>query len=273
MTNLVLPKGILFDFDGIIVHSREINGWDSHIAANILRALQLGSDNTELTIERIATDLVNATRAVSHWCNATSLETHPHELADEMWIEYLTVNWPRELRDRLRPRAREIVCQISQLRYERTYRDGTRELLSYLADLGIGMAIVSNTPCGEVTRNYLREEDLSHFFQTEIYSNEVGLRKPNPDILLLGVDALSLNPNQTWFVGDRLDRDTACGVRAGVAKTVLMESSDTSLYPYELSLRPDIVVADPYELLALIQSLTDGLLDVSKDGAQQRPVG
>src|SRR5690554_6085617 len=120
MKNLELPQGILFDFDGIIVHSQERAGWNKVIAEEIAITLELNTNISALTIETIATDLWNATRAVSYWANSTSLESHPKELADEMWIEYLTVNWPAELRESLYPRAKEIVCRISNLRYERT---------------------------------------------------------------------------------------------------------------------------------------------------------
>ena len=253
MTISVLPQGILFDFDGIIIHTREIPDWNHHIAQRIASSLEGLRGAEQPTAENIAVDLVNTCRAVSHWANSTSLETHPHELPDEKWIEYLTVDWPLEFREQMYRDARKIVCQISANRYERVLREGIAELLEYLSKRGIPMAIVSNTPCGEVTRVFLRDAGLSHYFRAEIYSDEVGLRKPNPDIIQIGAKALALEPDQTWFVGDRLDRDITCGFRAGVAKTVLMESNDTSLYPYELSVVPDIEVKNPQELLKVLQ--------------------
>jgi putative hydrolase of the HAD superfamily len=53
----------------------------------------------------------------------------------------------------------------------------------------------------------LREYGIRHLFKGIIESSVVGIRKPNPTLFRLGVDALELNPQEVLVVGDSLRKD------------------------------------------------------------------
>ena len=53
----------------------------------------------------------------------------------------------------------------------------------------------------------LRDYDIRHLFKGIIESAVVGVRKPNPTLFRLGVDALELEPEQVLVVGDSLRKD------------------------------------------------------------------
>lgn len=61
----------------------------------------------------------------------------------------------------------------------------------------------------------LREFSLDGIFSSVIESAVVGIRKPNPQIFTLGVEALGLQPDQTTVVGDSYDKDIVPGKQAG----------------------------------------------------------
>ena len=67
------------------------------------------------------------------------------------------------------------------------------------------MMLVSNFYCNidEVLRSY----GIRHLFKGIIESAVVGIRKPNPTLFRLGVDALELNPEEVLVVGDSLRKD------------------------------------------------------------------
>ncbi len=67
------------------------------------------------------------------------------------------------------------------------------------------MMLVSNFygNIDEVLRNY----GIRHLFKGIIESAVVGIRKPNPTLFRLGVDALELNPEEVLVVGDSLRKD------------------------------------------------------------------
>lgn len=53
----------------------------------------------------------------------------------------------------------------------------------------------------------LRDYGIRHLFKGIIESAVVGVRKPNPTLFRLGVDALELEPEQVLVVGDSLRKD------------------------------------------------------------------
>ena len=53
----------------------------------------------------------------------------------------------------------------------------------------------------------LSDFDLRRYFQAIIESAVVGVRKPDPRIFQLGVDALGLKPSQVLVIGDSLRKD------------------------------------------------------------------
>ena len=53
----------------------------------------------------------------------------------------------------------------------------------------------------------LAEFGLDHLFKDVIESAVVGVRKPDPEIFRLGVNALGLEPQETIMIGDSLDKD------------------------------------------------------------------
>ena len=67
------------------------------------------------------------------------------------------------------------------------------------------MMLVSNF-YGNVD-SVLRAYDLRRYFKGVIESAVVGVRKPNPTLFRLGVDALELEPQQVMVVGDSLRKD------------------------------------------------------------------
>lgn len=61
----------------------------------------------------------------------------------------------------------------------------------------------------------LQEFGFDGIFAEVIESAVVGIRKPDPQIFLLGVDALGMKPEEVTVVGDSLEKDIIPAKRAG----------------------------------------------------------
>ncbi len=61
----------------------------------------------------------------------------------------------------------------------------------------------------------LQEFSFNGIFNSVIESAVVGIRKPNPQIFTLGVEALGIKPDQTTVVGDSYDKDIVPAKQAG----------------------------------------------------------
>ena len=74
-----------------------------------------------------------------------------------------------------------------------------------LEKVRLPMVLVSNF-YGNI-HTVLEEFGLNHLFKDVIESAVVGVRKPDPEIFRLGVQALGLEPQETVMIGDSQDKD------------------------------------------------------------------
>ncbi|MCM0678884.1 HAD family hydrolase, partial [Micromonospora phytophila] len=120
------------------------------------------------------------------------------------------------------------------------------------------MAVVSNTLCGAAHRDFLAAAGLAGLFVAQFYSDEAGVRKPNPELAHRAARAVGVPVGGCWFVGDSLHRDVVCARRAGVGATILMRSPRTDRDGPLPGVVPDAVVEDGHGLVALLERAKDG---------------
>ena len=103
-----------------------------------------------------------------------------------------------------------VVSDLYAITCEETAR--SREVLLQLKQ-SYPMVLVSNFYGNIAT--VLKEFSLDGIFDTIIESAVVGVRKPDPRIFSLGVEALDLNPDEVVVVGDSMDKDIIPAGKAG----------------------------------------------------------
>jgi len=115
---------------------------------------------------------------------------------------------------------------LSSRFYDETLRAlrGRRPLLERLARR-LPLAVASNG-CGN-TRRLLAEAGIEQCFRVVVDSSEVGAWKPDAGILQPAIAALGQPPAKLAMVGDRLDRDVAVALAAGV-RTVWVKAGATA---------------------------------------------
>ena len=124
----------------------------------------------------------------------------------------------------LRPLGRR-GCQDWSYRHNNwTLRPGIAEVLDLATGHGIPLAVVSYTLCGTAHRDFLAKTGVGKLFAAQIYSDEAGVRKPNPQMIWNATDELAVPPDRCWFVGDSRRRDIVCARRADAAAAILMVS-------------------------------------------------
>ena len=98
--------------------------------------------------------------------------------------------------------------------YEATVKETakSREVLLQLKQQ-YPMVLVSNFYGNIAT--VLQEFKLDGIFDTIIESAVVGVRKPDPQIFTLGVEALGMQPDEVVVVGDSMDKDIIPAGKAG----------------------------------------------------------
>ena len=111
--------------------------------------------------------------------------------------------------------AIDILAPIWVGKYEKTYvlSSDTVRLLEQLRGHDVKTGIVSNNR--PEIRGLLEDLGLLEYFDTIVISEEVGLYKPDPRILLYACDALNMRPEETLYVGDH-PFDVVCAHAASV---------------------------------------------------------
>ncbi len=136
--------------------------------------------------------------------------------------------------------------RVLDIVYRQTLRhtDHSREVLRQLAER-CPLVLVSNF-YGNI-RTVLQEFDLDGLFLQVIESAVVGIRKPDPRIFLLGVEALGLRASEVAVVGDSMANDILPARQAG-CKTIWLrgEQWENSMVDETI---PNRIISDLTELL------------------------
>lgn len=100
----------------------------------------------------------------------------------------------------------------------RHYRpfDDVPPCLARLRAAGVPIGIVSNS-AGDYQRRKLTAAGLGSLVPGAVFSGDIGVAKPAPEIFLAGADGLGLAPDHVVYVGDRWATDVVGALSAGLA--------------------------------------------------------
>jgi FMN phosphatase YigB (HAD superfamily) len=235
------PAALLLDFGGVLADAPPQRLAPPEL---VLRLFNL--TRQALSPGEIQRSLTEGAQAYARWRD----EDNPDEMSQaEVWERFVIAGWPPAAQVRVR-------TAIAKLSYDWAWRNnwalrpGIVEALHAYAAAGIPLAVVSNTLCGAAHRDFLAKAGVSGRFGVQIYSDEAGVRKPNPQMIWNATDELGVAPEACWFVGDSRRRDIVCARRADVAQAILMPSERTAQEGDQPE--PDLVVEDGFALRDLL---------------------
>jgi HAD superfamily hydrolase (TIGR01549 family) len=244
----IQPRGLLLDFGGVIAESRPVDRTAPELL-DLLADLTGGA----LARDMLEADFLAGRRAYAQWRDALARTYAPVELTHEQfWGDFVAADWSVAARE-------AVVAQAAELTYlwvdrgERwSLRAGVVDLLDLARQAGIGVAVVSNSLCGAAFRAFLERSGVTDRFALQIYSDEAGIRKPNPAMAQMAAAALGVPLAQTWFVGDQVRRDVLCARRAGVGRVILVPDPFGREQPTDPRCAPDDTVASMVEVHQLL---------------------
>src|SRR5690242_4072362 len=216
------PGALLLDFGGVLADAPPQRTAPPEL---VLRIYNLARGS--LAPGDIQRSLTEGAKAWARWRD----EDWPDELSQaEVWERFVLPGWPPSAQVPVRG-------AVKRLSYDWAWRDqwrlrpGIPEALATATEAAIPLAVVSNTLSGAAHRDFLTKAGVGRLFKAQIYSDEAGVRKPNPQMIWNATDELGVPPEECWFVGDTPRRDMVCARRADVAKAILMRSSRTDTEP------------------------------------------
>ncbi|MHA1621085.1 MAG: HAD family hydrolase [Candidatus Heimdallarchaeaceae archaeon] len=151
---------------------------------------------------------------------------------------------------------------ISRQKFRIVPLNGVIETLQYLKEQGFSLALV--TSASRITTRALKKSfpDIYNKFDCIFTRNDVKFTKPNPDQLLLALEALTVEKDKAAIVGDFIT-DIMAGKNAGIKTVAILgEYPEVNRFPLE-SVEPHIIVNDITEIPnILLQIFHPSLLSV-----------
>lgn len=252
------PRALLLDFGGVIFQTtKRPEGRDEFVARMVVRAKRAGY---VLDAAAARASLDAGITALGHWKHSSSRRLAPREMSHrEVVGDFLAADLPTPIRALLVAEAGEVLEEFNTTLSAHEVRPGIPELLTEAARRGIPLGIVSNAHSGRSHRRLLAEHGLAEAFSVQVYSDEVGMRKPHPRMIELAAQALGVAPHETWYVGDTQDRDVVAGRRAGVAAVILTASKHTERPPFGIAETADAVFPTPEGLYEALRAAAEPL--------------
>jgi putative hydrolase of the HAD superfamily len=193
--NVSLLKGVIFDYGGTIDSAGE------HWSEVIWRGYQHAG--IAVTKESFREAYVYAEREL-----ARTLHILPHHNFHDLLIIKMRIELSKLAEMGLIPAdsIEQGMAEVAQYCYDqaRASIENARPVLEALHSR-YPMVLVSNF-YGNVNA-VLSDFDLDKYFQEIIESAVVGVRKPDPQIFRLGVEALGLKPEEVLVIGDSYRKD------------------------------------------------------------------
>ncbi len=235
---------ILFDMGGTLrsstIPQREAD------KAKIFEMIDLlGGDFDPLEFTQL---LKKRAEAYRDWAEKTNLELNEIE----QWTRWM-------LPDQKSDKVSQLALQLSQLWRDATIKHvvfpESREIVQALFRRGYRLGLVSNTTSSVEVPRLLSELGIAGCFDSVILSCVVGIRKPDPAILLMAADQMGVLPERCAYIGDQPHRDVVSARQAGFAITVILRGQkyNSHLQPGD-SLNPDHTIDNLRELLEIFPS-------------------
>lgn len=230
-------KGIIFDYGGTL-DSRGVH-WSEVIWQGYCRFdEQAGAQKLGLTKEQFREAYVHAERALAKERIIQANDDFYRMMLKKVEIElrYAVEQGMTHASD---SDTLAMAAEVIARHCDDTSRDCVDEAAPMLERIAgkMPLMLVSNF-YGNICA-VLEARGIRHLFKGVIESAVVGVRKPNPAIFRLGVDALEIEPQQTLVVGDSLKKDILPAEAIG-CKTLWLkgkgwtEEEDNATHPSEI---------------------------------------
>ncbi|HEY32676.1 MAG TPA: HAD family hydrolase [Dehalococcoidia bacterium] len=197
------PAGVIFDLGDTVLHLESIN----MISAN-KRLLEFAEGNTDLTAEDVQ-------------LFAEELSREALQVREDSMVEYSIQSFQRLLYGNL-----GISFTIGPYEMEREFWnaaikylpcEGIHDVLDLLDKHRIKTGILSNSGfTGTVLLEELKKHNLAHRFSFLISSIDYVFRKPHKRLFQITVRKMGLEPQDIWFVGDKLEYDIRGAIDSGL---------------------------------------------------------
>ncbi|MHB1830390.1 MAG: HAD family hydrolase [Candidatus Micrarchaeaceae archaeon] len=108
-----------------------------------------------------------------------------------------------------------------------TVRGESKAVIEELRNRGYAIGLVSNTKADNVKR-LMRKSGISQHMGTQIYSHDVGYRKPGKEIFDIALKDIAARADESAYIGDQIEKDIKGAALAGFAVKILISNAQVT---------------------------------------------
>lgn len=210
-------EAVVFDYGGVLADVLEPADGFLRMGEFVRELIPMA----DLTARDISEDIEEAWSAYDGWKRLQTRRKAPQEISQQDFWDLVTYAWQEPERNVVFANTARLTQELELLVIQRPANPGVAEVLRTLRNNGMRVVLASNCLSGAAARVQLAGDGLLDLFDATMFSNEVGYRKPGPELLEHALAAVQIPAEEACFVGDRVDRDILAGRRAGIALCVL----------------------------------------------------
>jgi putative hydrolase of the HAD superfamily len=191
-------------------------------------------------------EVENAFRKIDLMCNSINEKTGGNIDSEEMYLMVIfDLNGDNYLFENIE--LKDIYTDLENIFFDyspQIYNEYTIDVLNKLKqNQDLSMSILSNTAFikGKTLRKLLNNINISQYFDFQIYSDEVNISKPNPEIYRRLIHEIysvrknnSLKYDEIIHVGDNINADFYGASNFGIQSLLINSNNYTIKYLYEI---------------------------------------
>lgn len=193
-------RAVLFDLGETLVHLDR--PWDDIFRANLCSLHSyLDKEGLSSSFETFARVFTSVFEQASAMADFYKIETPIQDIVERVLRKLRHKGLSEEL-------IREAIVEFytPEVAAWQLYPDAV-ETLHALRDDEFEMGLVSNAKSEWLIHSILKRHDLRKFFKVVVVSAELRIRKPRVEIFEHALKSLDAKPDETVFLGDRLNTD------------------------------------------------------------------
>ena len=211
-------KAVLWDMDGVIIASEQY-----YMAGTLDWMKKIGFEGDQAEISKI----IGTTMAITHVMLAKMMN-------DKYTVKEIEA-------------MNEKYFEDNPLNYAEIMNDGIIDVLGYLKENGIKLALCSSSPLKTI-KHVLKVCNIEAYFDYIVSGDQFTHSKPNPEIYLSAVSNLNVKTDECMVI-----EDSNMGIAAGKNANIYTVALKDQIFSIDQS-NADIIINELTEIIQIIKS-------------------
>ena len=231
-------KAIGFDFFGTLI--------DATAEVTVC----LGNICTQLEFHNIPISREEFTQTYRQVARGYRQERHYafKEVNNALWLQTSLKQLGHDLPITSLPIQEAVTAYFSP--WELTVYDDVYPILDQLV-IKYPLGLISNFTHSPFVHQALQRFNLHQYFKTIIISDDLGWRKPHPNIFSKFIENMKVSANNVLFIGDDLKSDVLGAQNVGM-KTAWLQRASQPIQDSNLTAKPDVTIHSLVDLKEII---------------------